>query len=912
MRKANLKTLFAISIIWVTLVWSDVSIQAATRYVPIPYATIQAAIDEAESNDVVIVADGTYTGDGNRDINFKGKAITVKTKNGAAKCIIDCQGMSRGFKFVSGEGANSILDGFTVKNGSAPFEDIYGTGNFFPAGGGVYCKKTSPTIANCAFNGNYAQKAYGGGGGGIYCSESSPTITSCTFNGNGAASGGGIYCSESSPTITRCTFNGNGGGFGGGVCCSENSNPTITGCTFSNNAASGLGRTTAGGGVYCSKSNPTIRNCTFSGNGGGSYGGGVCCSENSPTIMNCTFSGNTAQCGGGVSCGYDSSPTITNCTFSGNKSVWWMNMGGGVYSGSASSPMITSCILYQDRPQEIWEEGWPLPAKTAVHYSDVESGWAGDGNIDVDPQFVKPGYWDDNGTPGDTNDDFWVGGDYHLRWGSACIDRGDPGFVPIEGQKDIDGEPRVMGSRVDMGVDEVGQNCEPVISSLAVSQRRDGSRIVDIRYGLYDSDGDKCCVSIEVSSDGGTTWTVPTSSATGDIGPNIIPDPNRHIVWDPKVDAPGQTGCNFKVRITVDDGNGGIERGESGLFCLFHRQPMLHAVLVGCKTTVHKPLWDATFHGNLEAQWLGHLIDLLPNRGAVELVEIQNDDPNNLDNVLSAIRSVSSKVESDDIFLFFETGHGRTGHIGDDLNETKGITLADECLVLTETPESGVALLIDNQLTETLRAEPKLQNATKIIVLTGCYTGGFWGGGDGDLDSLSNIALIAGAPEDRTAQWWGFGDIDGSALGSNLIKALTRIPAGPNMGCLNADTNFDHTLTYDELKQYVGGIQFEIPSGSEWRILGEEFGDPAEFEFAPVIMCSTDFNPNFTMVLPTGDLNTDGKVDFIDFSVFAANWLDVDCNQTDRCSGADLDKSRKVDIFDLGVLSEHWLEGTTP
>ena len=59
---------------------------------PADFSTIQAAIDDSNDGDTVLVADGTYTGDGNRDIDFHGKAIIVKSENGPQNCIIDCNG----------------------------------------------------------------------------------------------------------------------------------------------------------------------------------------------------------------------------------------------------------------------------------------------------------------------------------------------------------------------------------------------------------------------------------------------------------------------------------------------------------------------------------------------------------------------------------------------------------------------------------------------------------------------------------------------------------------------------------------------------------------------------------------------------------------------------------------------------
>ena len=85
------------------------------------FDTIQAVIDDANDGDTVLVAAGTYTGDGNRDIDFAGKAITVKSENGPQTCIIDCQGSEddphRGFYFHSGEEANSVIEGFTITGG---------------------------------------------------------------------------------------------------------------------------------------------------------------------------------------------------------------------------------------------------------------------------------------------------------------------------------------------------------------------------------------------------------------------------------------------------------------------------------------------------------------------------------------------------------------------------------------------------------------------------------------------------------------------------------------------------------------------------------------------------------------------------------------------------------------------------
>ena len=85
--------------------------------------TIQAAIDSASDGDEVVLADGTYAGEGNRDVAFLGKAITVRSEsNDPDACVIDLDQADRweprrGFLFQKGEDAGSILSSVTIRNG---------------------------------------------------------------------------------------------------------------------------------------------------------------------------------------------------------------------------------------------------------------------------------------------------------------------------------------------------------------------------------------------------------------------------------------------------------------------------------------------------------------------------------------------------------------------------------------------------------------------------------------------------------------------------------------------------------------------------------------------------------------------------------------------------------------------------
>ena len=211
-----------------------------------------------------------------------------------------------------------------------------------------------------------------------------------------------------------------------------------------------------------------LNNCIFSSNLAVYTGGGILnCSRNVPAkISNCLFSGNSAGYeGGGISnCEYGGSVTLTNCTFSGNSAVY--GVGGGIHNEYRSSAKLINCILWGNTalsgPQV---EMRKKESVTEVYYSCIEGGQAGiydpydglvwgPGNIDLDPYFADPGYWDPNGTPEDANDDFWIDGDYHLLEDSPCIDSGDPNYVAEPNETDLDGKPRIINVRIDMGVYE--------------------------------------------------------------------------------------------------------------------------------------------------------------------------------------------------------------------------------------------------------------------------------------------------------------------------------------------------------------------------------------------------------------------------------------------------------------------------
>ncbi|MCP4581082.1 MAG: T9SS type A sorting domain-containing protein [candidate division Zixibacteria bacterium] len=225
------------------------------------FATVQAAVDSAVDGDLIELTDGSFSGRGNKDISYAGKAITIRSQSGNAEaCIIDVEGeydmvSQRGFIFDNDEGNESVLSDLTIINGvaDAPCPDC--------DGGGVYTHNSSPTISNVTFIGNFAAA-----GGAIGSVGGSPVINDCRFSDNEAFNGGALYFFENcSATVTGCLIYRNLATMKGGAISAQ-SNPVlvnIINCTISNNQAP------AGGGIESWESEFDILNTIISFNGEG-------------------------------------------------------------------------------------------------------------------------------------------------------------------------------------------------------------------------------------------------------------------------------------------------------------------------------------------------------------------------------------------------------------------------------------------------------------------------------------------------------------------------------------------------------------------------------------------------------------------------------------------------------------------
>ncbi len=320
----------------------------------------------------------------------------------------DCRFVENNFAGIYAWDSNSVLTHCTfVRNGLGVISR-----------GGLHSVRGNHKLIDCEFIEN--------AGGGIDWAGSLELLR-CSFVGNTAFGGAAVHCFDSL-TARKCTFTGNRGT--AAVQCFGTA--SLVDCVFTRNSSRSVGALDAWGTL-------NLYNCEFVGNTGGFRSGAVSVVGDMLTARGCLFAGNSCAIPG---VGALSSPGVimrlSNCTFAGNRG-WPNALEHSPIPGAIAE--MTQCIV-RDGPEPFTRFA-TFPPEIKVTYSNVEGGYAGLGNIDVDPAFVAPGYWDPNGTPDDPNDDVWVLGDYHLksqaghwdrqsgRWvlddvTSPCIDLGDP------------------------------------------------------------------------------------------------------------------------------------------------------------------------------------------------------------------------------------------------------------------------------------------------------------------------------------------------------------------------------------------------------------------------------------------------------------------------------------------------------
>ncbi|UFS68589.1 carboxypeptidase regulatory-like domain-containing protein [Geomonas sp. RF6] len=364
-----------------------------TRAVPADFPTIQGAIDAAGNGDTIVVAPGLYR----ERINFKGKAITLKSSEGPRTTFINGSHKGSVVTLSSGEWNTSVLTGFTIQNGG-------------PQSGLL-------------------------SGGGIYIENASPIISNNIITGNSACDGAGIFASGS-PIIRNNTISGNrqegcsGGNGGGGIALLGGSGEVVDNLIVSN-----LMPESRGGGISLARpeGKHTVRGNIIRNNRAGWGGGGayLITSEESRLVQNVIF-GNSSERGGGVL--IDLGGTLLHNTITDN----YAHIGAGISFGrNPGSGEIANNIITGGNGQTViyseMDASANRPLRRNVLFSSSNTIFGGSyvgydlaGNVAADPRLSASAY-----------------GYFGLMSGSPAIDAGDSTIAGIP-STDITGSPRFV------------------------------------------------------------------------------------------------------------------------------------------------------------------------------------------------------------------------------------------------------------------------------------------------------------------------------------------------------------------------------------------------------------------------------------------------------------------------------------
>jgi hypothetical protein len=289
---------------------------------------LQTAISKVKAKSTICVQPGTYLG----KIDFLGKAITIKSTGGAGVTFLDGGGTGPVVSFHTFEGLDSILEGFTIRNGVV----IAGGG-----GGGVRIDNASPTIRHNIISGNKALDSSGyGRGGGMYVTgpAARPVVTCNRFLRNEANYAGGAFVTiyGADPYLRFDLFDANKAPYGAGIAAAYSGRLDLAMTVLQNNQAIG-----DGGGIHAGVpyGNVLVRNVCLKSNTAGGLGGGVWVPFGLVQVANSTFTANKASFGGGLAAGYGSSVDVINSLFVGN-----MTSSGGNATLVNNDPSTTSVV----------------------------------------------------------------------------------------------------------------------------------------------------------------------------------------------------------------------------------------------------------------------------------------------------------------------------------------------------------------------------------------------------------------------------------------------------------------------------------------------------------------------------------------------------------------------------------------
>lgn len=391
--------------------------------------SIQAAIDAASSGDTIAVAHATYF-----ETLVIAKSVTLVAAQGAT---LDATGLGASAIRIEGAAASdTILDGFVIRGGSgSPVQNVTER-----AGGGVLILDASPRIRSCTFVAN--DGAMRGGGayayGSVLDAQPQPRFVECTFEANHAGEGGAYADLNVSAQFVRCTFRDNVAIDAGALHSAGAHDLVLERCWFERNSASGAGGALVVA-AYDASRTRIVSSC-FVDNTAGVSGGAIAVFGHPPLaaggglhLESSLIARNRAYFGGGIAAtenGELGTPLmqVLGATIVDNVALGHLGGGVSTVGGTVASASILRSIVHGNEPADLLMTGF-------VADSCVGVPTPGPGNYVADPLLVDP-----------------ANGDYHLRADSPCIDRGST--FPVAATIDVEGDPRIVGAKVDTGCDE--------------------------------------------------------------------------------------------------------------------------------------------------------------------------------------------------------------------------------------------------------------------------------------------------------------------------------------------------------------------------------------------------------------------------------------------------------------------------
>lgn len=301
----------------------------------------------------------------------------------------------------------------------------------------VFLEMSTLTAEAVRFSENFGYR-------GLFADHSQVTLRGGEFERNRGTSGAALYIDvESDATISDCSFKENVASSQGGAVLVARARAEVIDSTFNDNSAVELG-----GALTAARAQVAVANSIFDSNSADEdYGGAINNWGNAATsIVNSVFSNNTARIGSAMSNrGEETTLEIVNCTFFGNDP----SATNGTLSNFEGQTRVFNSVFWGGNTPEIVHVA-ATTTETTVAYSDVQGGYSGTDNLDVDPKFVDA-----------------ASGDLRLASDSPLLNQGSAANLPedildLDGDAnvseplpvDLDGNARVVGSEVDVGAYE--------------------------------------------------------------------------------------------------------------------------------------------------------------------------------------------------------------------------------------------------------------------------------------------------------------------------------------------------------------------------------------------------------------------------------------------------------------------------